>query len=633
MSKIWAAVFVAIVFCTCAPAAPSLEAYGRLPTLSNIAVSPDGKKLAFLKSSASRRAIFIIAAGQAKPLVALEVDDQKLRSLDWADNHRLLITSSVTEDRSEWSAVTWFDVDKKEFHRLFDHAPEGSMNAALRAPEVRIIDGHTVIFVTGYIYGYAALFRMDLDTGVTRTVDFGRETVGYDWALDKDGNILAVADYRNDKKHWKLKLLRDGHGTDPGTATTVMDVDAPIDTPEIEGLSEDGSAVVLLVPKGTGSAEYEQVSLKDGTISPWQHSDMNLSAILTNARSGRVEGGSKTFARTEYAFLDPQAEMTWNIIKGSFLGATDLQLVARSDDWNTVVARVFGPAHGDRYVVVDMTSHNALPVGPAYDGIDEIAPVKWIDYRAGDGRTIHAYLTMPLNGKTANLPLIVLPHGGPHSRDEPGFDWISQALASRGYAVLQPQFRGSNGFGPELLAAGYGEFGRKMQTDLSDGVRALAAQGLIDPKRVCIVGFSYGGYAALAGATLDTGIYRCAVSVAGISDLKADLSDMHWSSNPGARFWDRFLGVEGPSDPKLNAITPIKHVDKVTIPILLIHGLDDTVVKFSQSEDMADALKAAKKPYEFVILKGEDHWMSKGDTRLQMLTATVKFLEANNPPN
>jgi dipeptidyl aminopeptidase/acylaminoacyl peptidase len=122
-----------------------------------------------------------------------------------------------------------------------------------------------------------------------------------------------------------------------------------------------------------------------------------------------------------------------------------------------------------------MTSHKADPIAPAYDGIDDVSPVKWIEYAAQDGRPIHAYLTLPLNREAKDLPLIVLPHGGPHSRDYPGFDWISQALASRGYAVLQPQFRGSAGFGKDLLWAGFGEFGRKMQTDLSDGVSALAA--------------------------------------------------------------------------------------------------------------------------------------------------------------
>jgi dipeptidyl aminopeptidase/acylaminoacyl peptidase len=294
-------------------------------------------------------------------------------------------------------------------------------------------------------------------------------------------------------------------------------------------------------------------------------------------------------------------------------------------------------AYADTYFYVDMTTHQADPIGPSYDGIDKVAPVKWIDYRAADGRVIHAYLTLPLNkpADAKNLPLIVMPHGGPHARDEPGFDWFSQALASRGYVVLQPQFRGSAGFDMDLLTAGFGEFGHKMQTDLSDGVRALAAQGLIDPKRVCIVGWSYGGYAALAGATLDTGIYRCAVSMAGVSDLRALLRYWHWPRNTvdrNERFWDRFLGVTDRDDPKLDAISPIKHVDKVTIPILLIHGRDDTVVPFDQSDDMADELKSAKKQYEFVVLKGEDHNASKSETRLQMLDAIVKFVETNNPP-
>jgi dipeptidyl aminopeptidase/acylaminoacyl peptidase len=298
------------------------------------------------------------------------------------------------------------------------------------------------------------------------------------------------------------------------------------------------------------------------------------------------------------------------------------------------VVLVFGASYGAGYFYVDMTTHKASPIGNLYDGIDEISPESWISYPAADGLIIHAYLTLP-EGRTAkNLPLVVLPHGGPQARDEPGFDWISQAIASRGYAVLQPEFRGSGGFGKDLLWAGFGEFGKKMQTDLSDGVRALAAQGVIDPKRVCIVGASYGGYAALAGATLDTGVYRCAVSDAGVSDLHKLVARMdNTIDNRGERFWDRFLGVSDYNDPKLDAISPIKHIDKVSVPILLIHGRDDTRVPFSQSQAMADALKAAGKPVEFVVLNGEDHFLSRSATRLQMLEATVKFLEANNPPN
>jgi dipeptidyl aminopeptidase/acylaminoacyl peptidase len=185
-----------------------------------------------------------------------------------------------------------------------------------------------------------------------------------------------------------------------------------------------------------------------------------------------------------------------------------------------------------------------------------------------------------------------------------------------------------------FIEAGFGQWGRKMQTDLSDGVRYLAKQGVIDPARVCIVGGSYGGYAALAGVTLDPGVYRRAVSVAGISDLRRFLN---WSADKylswTQRYWDRFMGISGQSDPALIAASPIEHVSAVTVPVLLIHGRDDTVVPFEQSDVMLSALKRAGKSVELVTMKHEDHWLSRSETRLQMLQATVAFLKANNPPN
>jgi dipeptidyl aminopeptidase/acylaminoacyl peptidase len=290
-------------------------------------------------------------------------------------------------------------------------------------------------------------------------------------------------------------------------------------------------------------------------------------------------------------------------------------------------------------MIIDLNTEKATDLGPAYRGIDasDVARVKFIHYLAGDGTSIPAYLTLPNGRAAAHLPLVVFPHGGPLAEDSPGFDWWAQAMASRGYAVLQPEFRGSDGYGWSHAVAGFGQWGRKMQTDLSDGVRFLASEHIVDPKRVCIVGGSYGGYTALAGPTLDRGVYRCAVSVAGISDPRAFL---RWIEHREAksdslpiRFWTRFMGVENGDDPKLSEISPLSHADNADAPILLIHGSDDTVVPIEQSEAMADALKAAGKPVEFVKLKSEDHWLSRSETREQMLTATVEFLERNNPPN
>jgi dipeptidyl aminopeptidase/acylaminoacyl peptidase len=232
---------------------------------------------------------------------------------------------------------------------------------------------------------------------------------------------------------------------------------------------------------------------------------------------------------------------------------------------------------------------------------------------------------------------VVLAHGGPAARDTMGFDWWAQAIASRGYAVLQANFRGSTGYGEAFMEAGYGEWGRKMQTDLSDGVRWLASEGLIDPSRVCIVGASYGGYAALAGPTLDTGVYRCAVSVNGVSDLRRMVEVEARAgvnrNNETVRYWNRFMGAERLGDRSLDERSPSRLAAQADAPILLIHGRDDTVVPLEQSRLMAQALRRADKPVEFIELEGEDHWLSRSDTRLRMLTETMRFLQAHNPAN
>jgi dipeptidyl aminopeptidase/acylaminoacyl peptidase len=312
-------------------------------------------------------------------------------------------------------------------------------------------------------------------------------------------------------------------------------------------------------------------------------------------------------------------------------------LVSASDDRQRLVVKLDSPTDGPGYALVDLTTHGSQWLGAEYPGLDvaDISQVRPVRFKAADGLSISGYLTLPSGRDPKNLPLVVFPHGGPAARDGPGFDWWAQAMASRGYAVLQVNYRGSDGLGRAFLEAGFGEWGRKMQTDLSDGVRDLAAQGIVDPKRVCIVGASYGGYAALAGATLDPGVYRCAVDVSGPAELAKFIA---WGNTragdegvAGERYWMRYMGAGALNDPRLTAISPADRADKVTIPILIIHGKDDTVVPFEQSQMMADALARAGKPYQLVVLNHEDHWLSRGDTRLQMLQATMDFLQKNNP--
>jgi dipeptidyl aminopeptidase/acylaminoacyl peptidase len=175
-----------------------------------------------------------------------------------------------------------------------------------------------------------------------------------------------------------------------------------------------------------------------------------------------------------------------------------------------------------------------------------------------------------------------------------------------------------------------------MQTDLSDGVAALAAQGTIDPKRACIVGVSYGGYAALAGVTLQQGLYRCAVSVAGLSDLAYLSNETAYENgqdarNVGSRYLKKFLGAAWGQSGALAERSPAKFADRADAPILLVHGTDDTVVPIGQSREMESALKKAGKPVEFLLLPGQDHWLSEEATRKSMLAAVIGFVQRHNP--
>jgi dipeptidyl aminopeptidase/acylaminoacyl peptidase len=312
-----------------------------------------------------------------------------------------------------------------------------------------------------------------------------------------------------------------------------------------------------------------------------------------------------------------------------------VRIVSVSSDYQKLALLIDGKLHGYAYYYMDLASYAGSRIGDIYEGLPGIAEVRPIEYTAADGMKIPGYLTLPMKREPKNLPLVVMPHGGPATRETGQFDWWAQALASQGYAVLQPNFRGSN-LNWKFLSAGFGEWGRKMQTDISDGVRYLVKDGIVDAGRVCIVGASYGGYSALAGATLETGVYRCAISVAGISDLRAMMKystrKTKASRAQTERYLDRFFGTSGPNDPILKTLSPLEYAEKVSIPIMLIHGRDDLVVPYKQSKRFADALKRAKKSFELVELKQEDHWLSKSETRLQMLQETMRFLKTHNPP-
>jgi dipeptidyl aminopeptidase/acylaminoacyl peptidase len=311
-----------------------------------------------------------------------------------------------------------------------------------------------------------------------------------------------------------------------------------------------------------------------------------------------------------------------------------VSLIDWTPDLSHLIVKTSGTDDSGTYYAVDINAMSAKAVGYERLAIapEQVGPVSTIEYKAADGLEIEGILTLPPGREPKNLPVVMLPHGGPYAHDIADFDWWAQAFASRGYAVLQPNFRGSTNRDAAFRNAAHNEWGRKMETDISDGLAELARRGIVDPKRACIMGASYGGYAALAGVTLQHGIYRCAVSDAGVSDLRMmyqyDVPVGVTSEVSHASMRD-FLGDPSTYD----ARSPRMHAAEADAPVLLTQGKDDTVVPFEQSQVMYDALKAAGKPVEMVVMAGEDHWLSTGATRLQMLTAALAFVEKYNPPD
>jgi dipeptidyl aminopeptidase/acylaminoacyl peptidase len=621
------------------PALPAatLEAYGRLPSIEQAALSPDGSKVALVQTQHDIRMLAIIDVDAEKALAVLRLGDGKVRAIEWADDTHLLVTTAssvmpmeLVGEKTEWHLLHVYDLQTKKFSSLLDHIRDSAQTMNVIADRPVVVRGakETLLYVHGvYVTDFTApaLFRINLTTGVETLVKKGGIETDK-WLVDDTGEVVAEQDYSERERRWAIRLF------DGRRLMQTVSGSAAIDPPNMLGLSPTGDAVIVAMAESDGYY-WRPLSVKDGTwgedISPRE----TLTELVLQPGSRRMIGTGFVGDDTRYHFLEKSLQSGWDWTVRVF-GYQRVELISVSADHSRLLVQVQGAKSGYAYFLADSREHLTKSIGAVYSGVTRVAEMRPIKYKAADGLEIPAYLTLPPDRPAKDLPVIVFPHGGPQASDSLGFDWWAQAMAMQGYAVLQPNYRGSD-LDKKFVEAGYGEWGRKMQTDLSDGLSYLATQGIVDPKRACIVGASYGGYAALAGVTLQSGIYRCAVAVAPVSD---PANFMRWVSRKesfgdktGQRYWARFLGVNDPGDMRLDAISPLKQIDRLTVPLMLVHGRDDTTVPYEQSADVAKALKKSGKTVEFVTLDQEDHFLSRGDTRLKMLQASVEFLQKYNP--
>nr|WP_209282489.1 S9 family peptidase [Brevundimonas alba] len=627
------------------PAPAPLEAYGATPAIELIQLSPSGELIARITVAGETRAVAVTRLATGENLFVRDIGAYKVRDLSWIGEGKLLVVTSQTRSiatlgvpRSELLFGQLIDLGTQNIVQVLDRTPD-VLAVLYGRPSVRRTSEGDALFVRGVNISNEQinLQRIDLRTGRGRPVAYMDHTTD-DYVLDGEGKVIAMARYNDRSGRWALRLPEGQNYRDGWT------VDAPVDTPALHGMGRTPRTIVIGADRpdiaaadgGDRDALFEvNVDTGDWSRLPFAEAP---DFLVHHPQTGLMIGGGHIGeGGLRYEFLDPLAPRRWQSVERAFKDKAP-ELVSWNDAMSQVVVFT-DTGEAGQYQLVDFGRGVADILADAYPGIapEQVGAVRSIQYEAQDGLGIPGYLTLPPGvSEPSGLPLVVLAHGGPASQDVAGFDWWAQALASRGYAVLQANFRGSTGYGREFLEAGYGEWGRKMQTDLSDGVRWLAAEGVIDPARVCIVGASYGGYAAMAGLTLDHGVYRCGVSVAGVSDLRRmvnrEARQERQSDSQTVRYWNRFMGAARLNDRSLDELSPAYLAASIDGPLLLIHGKDDTVVPIEQSRVMAEALRRAGKPVELVELPGEDHWLSRSDTRRQMLIETVRFLEANNPP-
>jgi dipeptidyl aminopeptidase/acylaminoacyl peptidase len=621
---------------------PPLEVYANTPEISLMTISPDGTRIAYRTLHNDRKVLLIKDITTGKTLGGASIEEINAQNAYFIDNFRVILKVSEYKKIPGYtgmhtvSAAFIYDLRTKEIRQLL-------------IPGYGVYKGQTNI---GDIIGLSAdkqsayMPAYFSDQKGVKINDFGEGPIytlmkvklakknkprqlrigshdAKDFFVDENGKPLAIERYNENKKQHRVQSYIDGDWVDIFTETT------PYRYRSFSGLTPDRKSLVMTMTGENGRRQYFTMSLKDGKISDpiFTRDDADVEHVLTDIQ--RVVYGVKYSGfKPSYAFFDDKLTKTFAAIQQA-MPENSFTMVDHTPDWSKIIYRIEGGEQAGEYILFANNSFSFLASSRSKVSAELVNPVKEYSYNARDGYKIPTLLTYPKGNTSQKLPAVVMPHGGPEAYDRIKFDWLAQYLASRGVLVIQPQFRGSKGFGIEHLRKGRGEWGKKIQDDITDAITSLSKEGQVDPERVCIMGWSYGGYAALAGATFTPELYQCAISINGISDVEEMLAfekNEHGEQSETYSYWQEVINTKGLDSGFLKSISPINYVEKIQIPILLIHGLRDKVVNFEQSDDFFDALVDENKNVTLIEIAGEGHKFLKNESRIKTLTAIDKFL-------
>lgn len=579
-------------------------------------ISPDGKHLAYLAPDQKNvLQVWVRTLGKTDDKQVTHDEKRGIRQYYWAyDNKQLLYLQDVGGNENFHLYAVRLDDDKTRDLTPFE---------GVRAQGVDRDDDHPNEVIVGLNKRDRKVFdvhRIDLTTG-KETLDTENPGNVVNWTTDTDFVVRAATTVNPDGS-WDI-LVRDT-AKDPWRKLIHIN-------PEEEGAAadfgKDKNTLYVISNHGANTQRLLRVDTATGKESVVaEDKQYDVSGLLTQRKTNKPLAVAFTKARTEWQILDDS-------VKEDFAALAKLQrgefsVVSQTLDdqtWLVAYSRDDGPT---AYYLYDRKAKKGEFLFTNQPKLEKVtlAQMDPIEFKAQDGLTIRGYLTKPVGVEPKNLPTVLLVHGGPWARDTWRLDPMVQWLANRGYAVLQVNFRGSTGYGKEFLNAGNREWAGKMHQDLIDGVNWLVKQGVADPKKVAIMGGSYGGYATLVGLSFTPDVFAAGVDIVGPSNIVTLLKSIppYWA--PLKALFSKRVGDLEKDEEFLHQRSPLYRADQITKPLLIGQGANDPRVKQPESDQIVKAMRDKMKEVQYVVFPDEGHGFARPENRLQFFAIAEEFL-------
>ncbi|MEU0135665.1 S9 family peptidase [Streptomyces sp. NPDC006296] len=611
----------------------SVEEFFGPPPRAKVTLSPDGRRMAYLAPWENRMNVWVESVDTPGDARCVTTEDRGVVSYHWTRDPRWLL---YTRDQGGDENLHLYrvDLDDPDAAAVNLTPYPGARTIGLDLPAER--PGTVVTQLNLRDRAQFDLVELDIATGDITPLAESPRNNGEGWLYSERGPFMTATTPEGD-----IELSRWDGATGSAHPVARFDGgDAPLGIYPLE-VTPDGSGVWLGSHRGGDRLRLARLDLATGEeheVDSHPEYDLDTRArvfpalpspLIRSRRTGDLLGVRYLGQRQVVHALDPDfAAVLENLEK---LSDGDLAALSSDDSGRRwVAAFTHDRDPGVTYLYDHATGESRLlhRAKPDLDP-ESLAPMRTVSITSRDGLTLPAHLTLPVGVEPSRLPLVLLVHGGPWSRDSWGYNPAAQLFANRGCAVLQVDFRGSTGYGRAFTRAGIGEFAGRMHDDLIDGVRWAVEQGYADPDRVAIMGGSYGGYASLVGVTFTPDVFAAAIDVVGVSDLAAFMRSQPDFVKPMLAYnWYAYVG--DPADPEqeadMLARSPISRADRIRTPLMVVHGANDARVALAESDRLVEALRSRNVPVEYIVMEDEGHAIENPENVVALYTAAERFL-------